>query len=329
MSHAKLSAALFASVLVLLPLALAEGVVPAPFQPLMNGHFETSAESWATDLAEPFVDRCFGVGHQALVPAYSPWGDQLVAWANDPGSVDVDDPAFVDDATGYPVAYAEENAATPTLLVDCDPQYREVAMLNPAEKVDDPGFMWSNDPGTTFGDMDGDGDREVRIPQVPAEHPHNLWQSVVTTSQAWSLDFDAFTFRVEEGVIPPAANVQVGFSLTPGYEQSPWIGSYWEGALLFRASDMSPGADGRVAMDPVILGEIVCPAGYTPCEDLRAGYAAADDAGKRTLLGRLRIVQTSFWSVSGGAGAVTLDDVFIAGAKTMAETAPDPNPVGV
>lgn len=320
MSYVKIIAAL----VVLAPLASAGGLLPV--NPILNGGFEIDTSTSAAGPVEPVIDECIGVGHQALVPLYSAWGDWVFNSANDPTSVDPASPSFLADATGYPLAYAGGYAAEPATAYACDPHYQDVARVNPAEKVDDPGFMWSNDPGTTFADANGDGDREVIIPRVPVEHDHNLWQSVATSTQAWSADFDAFAFTVESGAIPAGANVQVGLSLTPGYMQSPWVGIFWEGAVMFRANDMARDANGHVAMDPVAKGEIVCPGGYTPCLEFKAAYNAADADGKRTLLGQARIVQTSFWAFSGGVGPVVLDDVAYVGAKTAVETPPSPNP---
>lgn len=315
--------AAFCVVVTLVPMAAAGGLLPV--NPIVNGDFDTNVQPGGVGLLYPYMNQCIGVGHQVMVPLYSSWGDWVFETASEPTGVDPTDPGLVGTATGYPTAYAMGHVTDPMRAVRCDPSYLDIAQPNPWNTLNDPSFMWSNDPGTVFGDANGDGDIEAVIPRVPAQHNHNLWQSVATPTQAFSADFDAFEFTLESGVIPAGANIQVGLSLTPGYMQSPWVGIFWEGAVLFRANDLVPGAGGRISVDPVAKGEIICPA-YTPCYEFRAAYNAADEEGKRTLLGQTRIVQTSFWSFNGGVGPVVIDDVAYVGAKTFAETVPNPNP---
>ena len=309
------------------PLAGATGLIP--LNPILNGNFDVDTATQAAAPAAPLVDVCVGIGHQALIPLYSPYGDWAIAVAND-ASADptvvpgiVTDPAFPDDATGYPVQYASDAAAAPDTVVLCDPGYQDLAQINPARKIMSGGASWSSDPGTTYRDFSGDGDIEAIIPVQPEEHSHNLWQSTATTTIAWSADFDAFRFVLESGTIPPPANIQLGLALTPSYQQSPWLAGFWEGAVLFRSNDLVPSGDGTVSVHPIDQGEIICPAGYTPCLAFKADYDAADVAGKHTLLGQVRIVQTSFWSFHNAGGPVVLDNVAIVGGKTMAETVPN------
>lgn len=320
-----------AALLVTLPVANAEGLLPV--DPIINGDFELDVSPGGVGILYPFLNTCVGAGHQVLNPLYSSWGDWVFDTANtvsaDPSSAVavVTDPGFVGDATGYPANYAGQHVTDPLLAVRCDPKYNDAAQLNAWNTLNDPGFMWSNDPGTTYGDVNGDGDREAVIPRVPTSHNHNMWQSYASMTQLFSADFDSFDFTLESGMIPAGANVQIGLSLTPGYTQSPWVGIFWEGAVLFRANDMVAGPAGAISMDPVAKGEIICPGGYTPCLEFKAAYdQAQDEAAKRTLLGGTRIVQTSFWSFSGGVGPVVLDNVSIVGSKSAVETLPNPNP---
>ena len=314
MSNNQLAAALVAAA-ILSPIAAA--LASPQGNPIMNGDFDMDTSQPAADPIRPYVNQCFGVGHQALDPLYSAWGDWAIATINDPTNATPEDAAA---ANTYWQVVAEDYAADPAGVYGC--RGVDVALVNPSEKLVDPGFMWSNDPGTTFGDFDGDGDREARIPRVPVEHNHNLWQSVATTTQAFSADFDLFAFRVESGVIPAGANIQIGLALSPGYAQHPFVGVFWEGAILFRSNDfITPGV--QYALDPVARGEIICPGGYTPCLLFKAEYDAADNAGKRTLLGQARIVQTSFWAFSGGVGDVIVDDVVYYGAAPAGTTPPN------
>jgi hypothetical protein len=210
----------------------ASALVTGPHvNPLMNGDFDMETSQPALDPVRPFVDQCLGIGHQAMDPLYSSWGDWAISTANDPANSTPEEAAA---ANAYWQGVAEGYAADPGTVYGCNGV--DTALVNPSEKIVDPGFQWSNDPGTTFGDFDGDGDREARIPRVPAEHTHNLWQSVATPTQAFSADFDLFAFRVESGVVPASANIQVGLSLSPGYQQHPFVGAFWEGAILFRST---------------------------------------------------------------------------------------------
>lgn len=316
-------------VVALLPGANAEGLIPV--NPIVNGDFDVGYIVGGLTPARAALDHCVGVGHQFLVPLYSPWADYMIEVTNDAsedpttlvGAVTAED--FAQQATSWPAGHAAAHVADPTLAVDCDPDYMDAAQLNPWNIAHDRGTGWSNDPGTTFYDFDDDGDVEAVIPRVPTTHSHSLWQSVATSTQAFSADFDAMTFALESGTIPPYANIQVGLSLSPSYAQHPFVGIFWEGAVLFRADDMVPDAGGVIRMDPIADGEIICPA-YAPCLQFKAEYEAADAAGKHTLLGQTRIVQTSFWSFHTPMGPVVIDDVAYDGAKSMLETPPNVGP---
>lgn len=314
---------ILAAALTLAPLAAADGLIPV--SPLVNGDFDTYVVAGVSPAARPALDRCVGIGHQAYDPLYSAWGAFVLGEvAADPAGAS-QEPGFAERATGYPAAHAGMIAGNPDYAHRCDPHYREITMVNAWEKTRDTGFGWSNDPGTKFYDADSDGDVEAIIPRVHQAHNHNLWQSTATPTQAFSADFDAFTFRVESGAIRTSANIQIGLALSPSYMQHPFVGAFWEGAVLFRANDMVLGADGLVSLDPAAQGEITCPA-YAPCREFQAEFNAADAAGKRTLLGQARVVQTSFWAFSGGLGPVVIDDVAYVGAKSAAETPPRVNP---
>lgn len=319
------------TILVMLCLLVSVGAraVPLPVNPLVNGDFDAAAGPGAPPELRGVLDVCFGVGHQALIPLYSPWGDDVIEAANavlagdaETAVARVSDPYFAQ----YPQDYAAGYAADPASAALCDPGYQDVAEVNAWEKTQDEAPMWSNDPGTRFADFDGDGDREAIIPSAPVEHSHNLWQSVATATQAFSADFAAFEFTVEAGAIPASASNQIGLALSPGYMQHPWLGAFWEGAIVFTSADMAPDASGRVRMDPVAQGSITCPAGYTPCLSFRDAWGAADDAGKRTLLGQARVIQTSFWAFSHAAGPVVIDDVAYVGAQVALSGGLNPNP---
>lgn len=287
--------------LVTTPLALGGGI--APVNPVINGDFDTDVPFTPPQELAVLGDVCVGVGHQALdVADDAPTGDPnaLAAYAVDHATMIADDPEY---------------------LTYCQ-IHNDVADVNAWRKLSSGAPTWSRDSGVEIVDADGDGDREAVIPTRAVDFNHDLWQSWASPQQAWSLDFDAFAFTVESGAIPSSANNQIGFSLTPSYAQHPYVGIFWEGAVHFTSADMRPDANGRVTMDPVRDGSIICPSGYTPCLEFRAAYAAADDAGKHTLLGQARIVQTSFWAFNNLAGPVAIDDIAFEGAKLAVETAP-------
>lgn len=310
------------TILIVAPLALGAPAALPP--PLLNGDFDTGLSPILPPAARPLMDACVGVGHQVIVPLYSDWGDWMIAVANDPARAG-DRDAF-SNTTTFPVEHALAHADDPTIAVACDPQHREFASVNPWHASQDRATGWSNDAGTRFYDIDHDGDHEAVIPTAPAQHAHNLWQSVASPQQAYMADFAALRFTLEAGAIPSGANVQVGLSLTPVYMQHPYVGVFWEGALVFRAADMQPDAQGLVSLDPVAQGEIVCPAGYPPCAEFKAWFDGSDAFGKKRVLAMARIVQTSFWQFNNPLGPVALDDVAYVGAKPVTDARPQLNP---
>ncbi|MBW3582596.1 MAG: hypothetical protein KY455_05795 [Euryarchaeota archaeon] len=165
--------------------------------------------------------------------------------------------------------------------------------------------------------VDGDTDREVVIPGDPAGGDHNFWQSYPTLQWA-SLDASAFAYTIENGTVAPSANNQLGFSLSPEYDQHPWVGIFWEGAVHFTADDILANidADGRVSLDPAVDGSIICP-DWDPCRSFRENFTAADTDGRRALLGETRLVQVSFWNFNRQEGQVVIDDVALEGAQTF------------
>lgn len=317
--------AMVVAVATFMPAAGAEGLVAA--NPLINGDFDAGFVIGGLTPARPALDRCIGVGHQVIHVVESSWADWGImtvngAFANPSGVVNATNDDLAGQATGFPIEHVGSTAGDPDSVHECDPQFREFALVNPWNMAHDRAVGWSNDAGTDFYDFSDDGDIEAIIPSRPAEHSHNMWQSAATTTQAFSADFDAFEFRLESGQIPARANIQLGLSLSPSWMQHPFVGTFWEGAVYFTASDMVPDEDGLVSLHPIAAGEIICP-DYTPCREFKAAYVAADDAGKATLLGQTRLIQTSFWQFNNAAGPVVIDDIAYVGAKTAAETMPN------
>lgn len=187
--------------------------------------------------------------------------------------------------------------------------------VSPCEQSVFKAAQWSSSGVTQFGDWNGDGDREASIDGTRPVDPtigaaHNFWQAWPNPQQAYTADFDALKFRVEGGWIPAGASVQISLSRTPLEEPSPWVGLFIECSLTF---PMTAGASGQISADPL---SATFASSYSGCDGTAASYAAADDAGKRAILGRLRIVQLSFWGFQTGA-PLLLDGVDLSGAKIL------------
>ncbi|MGH7818889.1 MAG: hypothetical protein ACREQ9_03875, partial [Candidatus Binatia bacterium] len=182
-------------------------------------------------------------------------------------------------------------------------------------------LQWSSSRSAQFDDHDGDGDREAEVspgvtdPVVGVDH--NFWQAYPNPQQLFTANFDALEFRVEDGAIPPSAFVQISLSTTPLETQHPFLGIFLECSLTFRSALLVPGAGGDVSVDPVTADF----SSRDPrCDGAKALWdAAATDDDRRAILGRLRIVQTSFWNFNTGTSPVRLDGVSLTGATTFVE----------
>jgi hypothetical protein len=343
----KIIACAIAGAFLMTPLAFGEGLLP--LNPLVNGDLDTYVTPGMAAALQPVADRCFGIGHQAFDVLYSSWADSTLAHENDverdvdagteaaasgdaPGAATHAGNAATTAAETDPAPTAEFLGSYPGLIGSnpaypyyCDPNYREIAMPNAWAMSRDRGLAWSSNE-VIFTDSTGDGDQEAVFNKTTTAY---LYQAAVSTQQAWSADFDDFEFTLESGQLPPGAYIQIGFSVNPGYQQNPWIGIWWDGGIQFDQNDMVPDAQGRIHLNTTADGSIVCP-DYTPCYDFQRAYNAGTPAEKHTLLGQVRLVQTSFWSFGNPNGNVVLDDIAYVGAKTMAETMaetpPSPNP---
>lgn len=195
-----------------------------------------------------------------------------------------------------------------------------LASVTPCEAGAMKALHWSTSRVTQFGDYDGDGNREAKIdgsvtlpPGDQIGKSHNFWQAYPSPHQAYSADFQALRFRVEAGAIPPGASVQISLSSVPLSDVSPFVVIFIDCFLTFQ--NLTPsGSLNRVEADPVTA---TFSSAWDGCDDEAAAWSAADDAGKRALLGRMRIVQLSFWQFQTGA-PVTLDGVELYQAKTIA-----------
>ncbi|MFA5862312.1 MAG: hypothetical protein WDA16_11525, partial [Candidatus Thermoplasmatota archaeon] len=187
----------------------------------------------------------------------------------------------------------------------------------------DGSLLWNEGYGSNakFYDFDGNGELDAVLPPTGSS-TQNMWQSLLPPLQIPSGDFDSFEFTVESGALSAYSNIQVGFSTSPLFSQNPWVVAFWDGAIMFPQSNMLPDSNGRVRLEPVAQGDIICP-DYQPCLDFKENYTAADDAGKHALLAELRIIQVGFWSFNlGNTEPVVLDDVAIVGSRMIGDVQP-------
>lgn len=312
-----------------IPLAQA---LPAPADdPVFNGEFELYLpDDAANELEGTPADECVGVGHQVFWGEETPQGDAedavtqasegnlSYAQENVTSAIDRVATAPVDEAlflAGYGhCVYSEEDGY-------------DVAWLNPVHLAQDEAVHWSGHDDDNVTDHDGDTDREILIPADPGSN-HNLWQAWPSPHQAYTADFDALEFRVEDGTIPDGALVQVSLSATPLDRQSTDLLLYRDCALNFRGEDLEATRTGeQVSMSPLDAG--FSSTGDPDCEELAATWhdATTTDEERRDILSRLRIVQVSFWAFH-TQGPIVLDDIAMPGAETAAEDAPNlrPNP---
>jgi hypothetical protein len=259
--------------LVVMPAALPGHA--APVGAIVNGEFEIAVEAAKEPVCGVFGDTAINI----LPPEA------------DPG---IPDPTSPGDNLPWP------------WLVSVTPC--EAGVLKAAQ--------WSSSGVTQFGDLDGDEDREASIDGSRPVDPfigsaHNMWQSYANPQQAFTANFDALQFRVEDGAIPPGAYVQISLSASPLETVSPYVGIFLDCFLTF--TNLTPNGAGLVSVDPV---DAQFASAYTDCDAAAAEWNASGAAGRREVLSRLRLVQTSFWGFETGA-PVVLDGVDLVGSKTI------------
>ncbi len=333
-----ISAIAIASLLIILPSAAS--IVEPLDGPVENGSFESPFVPPEAEgaLAGTPADACIGIGHQVFygsetVPGQLTGGPAL---SPDPGRSDpgaaaariAEDP--VDEAAfqaGY--GHCEFSQAEGT----------DIVWLTPKERIDQPA-MWSVSfriPSTEFGyNFDDDPfDREARFIPDPDLLNHNLWQSYVGQPGVYTANFEALELTLEAGEVPSSAIVRVSLSGTPLDSQSPYLAGYQDCILTFGSEVLVPGEDGRISADPLDAALRNDPGDTTQyCAEAVDTFndGSATEEEKRDALGRLRLVQISFWNWNTGEDAVVIDDVAMPGATLFAEEAaegnlnPDPKP---
>lgn len=310
------------------PAATASGV--APVNPIVNGEFELSTPRALFDQTRGTpVDECTGVGHQVFYGSETPQARaEDAAEAAEKGSqegVQENASAAADHADSP--EEAQEEALFQAGYGHCvfsEEEGYDLAWINPVSQTRKPAVGWSmhdeqDERTVTFGDFQGDGDREALFVQKPNGSGHNLWQSWLSQNQAFTADFQALEFTVESGTIPDNARIQVSLSATPLNNQSDEVPFFRDCALNFHGDDLASTLDdGRVSMDPVDAGFI--DTGDRHCTDLADKWKTADDDERRDILSRLRVVQFSFWRFQ-NTGPLMIDDVSLTQTATVAEGA--------
>lgn len=335
-----------ALVTVVLPLAVADSV--APGGPVTNGGFENPfVPSQVYDAFEGSpADTCIGIGHQVLwgeeSTQHQVTGDKSPAENGEP-EVDPNNvfPVIVRFADSErPVEEIGEEATYQAGLGHCvfsNEEGKDLVWLSPGHRSNAP-IAWStaNTRASTVFSYEADDDpfdREARIIGDGSLSGHNLWQSFAGKQQVYTANFDTYTFTIEnwdelkalDQPLGTGAQIQLSFSVSPMQEQNPWVGVFVDGTLRFKVDTILENIDedGVVRLDPTEdLTDVIC-RGYPPCLEIKDDLESddTDEESKRATLGRLRLVQNSFWAFNKGPADVVIDDVAIDGYTTVVDEA--------
>lgn len=325
--------ALAAGLLLVLPAVQAP---PAPADdPVVNGQFELFVpEAVYGPLEGSPVDECIGIGHQVFYGSET-WQQRVedaavAASEGDAQGAQDNASAAADMWTSEPpngtVRQATFLAGYGHCVFSSQEGY-DVVWLNPLNALRKPAIHWSfQDDNTGFGDFEGD--REARIGANLSASTHNLWQAWPSPHQAYSGSFDHLSLRVEHGQVPSSAVIQLSFSATPLESQHHWVLLFLDCQLTFRAGQLLPGENGVIQADPT---QAHFRSRYKTCDPAEEDWNNAETPEERRLiLGRLRIVQLSFWNFNRGADDVIFDGIGLKGTTTAAEEAAarnlNPNP---
>lgn len=311
--------------------ATADSVVPVG--PVTNGDFETFVAP--DEIKEPLqgtpADECVGIGHQVNWGEDSPQG----ALTGDDFSEAPTDPEqapervadrYGDDPAGQAASDAREQSGYGHCVFS-DEEGHDAYWLNPSSAggtTDDAAAFWSvGDTATAGFNFDDDPfDKEIRVESSPSNGgDHNLWQNVFNPGRtyAFTANFDGLAFDLEDGEIPDDASVKVSLGAEPLNVQERFTApAYIDCVLGFPGSALQASADandGRVSVSP-LNAEV----GYSGPSD-----PDCPDEKTEENLGRLTIVQLSFWDFNDGTEPVVIDDVALDGATAHAEEAADGN----
>lgn len=293
------------------PFAMGGGALPV--NAVVNGDFELYTDQGVETPADDVLDTCVGIGHQVY------YGEETVQ----ADLADRQDPAgAADRVTADPAEEAARHAGVGYCVYSTDDGY-DLVWAVPSAQAQRPAVGWSFDlsPGVEWGDFDGDGDREAKFP-TGVGSGHNMWQSYASSNQAFTADFDAFEFTIENGAVPQGA-VVLSLSMTPLAAQSADVPYYFECQITFSVTQIrdSVGVDGRVSMDPA---DATFRSRNAACNELDAQWDSATNAERHVILGQLRVVQLSFWNFNRGPTDTIVDEVAMTWSRSAVEAAAGP-----
>lgn len=302
----------------------------APVGPVTNGDFEGFAapDEVKAPLQGTPADECIGIGHQVHWGTDTPQGELTGTTFDDVNEAEPDPDSLADRYDGEPVDQAQSDAEEQSGYGHCefnDEKGHDQVWLNPASAggtTEDTAAFWSNvgheDSPTRAGfTFDHDPfDKEVKIVADGSKSSHNFWQSFANRQQAWTANFDALEFDVEDGSIVDGASVKISLAAEPLNVQEPYAVVYFDCVLTFDSDYLQASLnDGTVSASPVGDG---------------VHYDGEDDPDcpdelSRESLGRLSIIQLSFWRFNQGEEPIVIDNVGLPGATMSAEEAADGN----
>lgn len=296
--------------------------------PVENGDFEIgyTPEPATQALAGTPVDECVGIGHQAFFGPDSAPGALTGGKAGSPNADDADPQQAADNVTADPIWWVEFQSGYGHCVYDPQGQGVDIVWLQAKERSEQ-AALWSyhpRDASAEFGfNFDDDPfDKEIRVESSPSNGgDHNLWQNVFNPGRtyAFTANFDGLAFDLEDGEIPDDASVKVSLGAEPLNVQERFTApAYIDCVLGFPGSALQASADandGRVSVSP-LNAEV----GYSGPSD-----PDCPDEKTEENLGRLTIVQLSFWNFNDGTEPVVIDDVALDGATAHAEEAADGN----
>lgn len=302
---------------------------PAPLDdPVLNGGFEAPffPDTLGDAISGSALDECIGIGHQIFYGSET-WQHRLLGGPAEDADPEASDPVgaatqILDDPLAEGTFFAGYGHC-----VWSNEQGQDSVWANPKYTVSGP-RGWSTDvrdSSTEFGyDLPGDEDPFNRAAMFTTGSDHNMWQSWTSPHQAYSGNHERLEFDVLNGEddIPTSANLKISFSATPGQEPTPWVLLFFDCDLTLKIDDFDK-ADGRFSIDPV-EGHFRSRSAY--CDGAAGEWQDAvdedDDEAKRNILGRLRMVQLSFWNWNDDYApgeSVVIDNVGITGATLFAE----------
>lgn len=178
---------------------------------------------------------------------------------------------------------------------------------------------WSHHDDTLFGDFTGDGGTQARLGGAAG---HNMWQAYPSPHQAFSARMDSYDFEVafsslDDGdgrwQVPNSASIKLSLSTSPAETAHPFVVAFFECELMWRGSVINDAidGDGLVQLKPL---DGTFNSRSSECDDAKQAWDDGDDEEKLDVLGRLRLVQNSFWNFNSGGNVVVVDNIASSGS---------------